>query len=271
MKEWRNKKVNGSRGFGLAAKLKIVKSVFKKWQSEVKAEDISLDKLESNLDSTESGTKASGWFAILRDERCKAPSPDRFNVNLIKDRCSDIEGDFMNFMNEFYLDSSKVSSLNHSFITLIPKVVSPCLISNYRLISLVNSFYKVLAKDLSNRLRKVINGVIRESQMTFVKKHQIIDNFVIANKILSNWRREKEWGIVLKLEFEKAYDSVDHKFLDLCLEGTGFSVRWRGWIRSCISSSMVSVLINVCPSKEFGQDLNLFKGNVLVKGGNSPY
>ncbi|KAK2654067.1 hypothetical protein Ddye_013923 [Dipteronia dyeriana] len=84
-----------------------------------------------------------------------------------------------------------------------------------------------------------------------------------ANEVLSSWRSDKEGGIVLKLEFEKTYDSVDHKFLDSCLEGMGFGERWRGWMSSCISSPMISMLVNGSPLKEFAIDRGLRQGDHL--------
>ncbi|KAK3206584.1 hypothetical protein Dsin_020630 [Dipteronia sinensis] len=120
---------------------------------------------------------------------------DGFNMNFIMTRWKDIEGDFMSFMNVFYLNGSKVSSLNHCFLTFIPKLVNPSSFNDYRPISLVKSIYMVLVKVLPNRLRKVMNGVIGESQMAFVENNQIIDSFVVANKIISSWKREKEGGL----------------------------------------------------------------------------
>ncbi|KAK3222323.1 hypothetical protein Dsin_009348 [Dipteronia sinensis] len=88
--------------------------------------------------------------------------------------------------------------------------------------------------------------------------------------------REKEGGIVLKLDFEKAYDSVDHKFLDLCLEGMCFGDKWRGWICNCTSSPMISILFNGSPTKEFGigkgfrqgEPLSPFLFNIVVEALN---
>ncbi|KAK3187885.1 hypothetical protein Dsin_027446 [Dipteronia sinensis] len=155
----------------------------------------------------------------------KAPGPDGFNVSFIKKNWEDIEGDFMDLMHEFFKDGDKVKYLNHSFVTLIPKMLNSKSLSEYRPISLVNTLYKVLAKVLSNRMRKVVNEVIGETQIAFVAGLQIIDSFVVANEVINSWRREKDGGLMLKLDFEKAYDSVDHKFLDLCLEGMGFGER----------------------------------------------
>ncbi|KAK2644345.1 hypothetical protein Ddye_019540 [Dipteronia dyeriana] len=67
-------------------------------------------------------------------------------------------------------------------------------------------------------------------------------------------------------------DSVDHKFLDFCLEGMWFGERLRGWISSCISSPMISVIVNGSPSKEFrigsglrqGDSMSSFLFNIVV-------
>ncbi|KAK3224934.1 hypothetical protein Dsin_004796 [Dipteronia sinensis] len=70
--------------------------------------------------------------------------------------------------------------------------------------------------------RFMLGDAFSMEEVRIALKGQIINNFVIANEVISSWRKEKKGGIVLKLDFEKAYDNVDHKFLDLCLQGMGF-------------------------------------------------
>ena len=79
-----------------------------------------------------------------------------------------------------------------------------------------------------------MGSIIDDTQMAFVKGRQIVDNFIIANEIIHSWKKDKQGGLVMKLDFEKTYESIDHSFLDSVLEGMGFGKRWRGWIRSCI-------------------------------------
>ena len=66
----------------------------------------------------------------------------------------------MNFLREFYSDGSVIRDLNKTFITLIPKILKLETTKDYRPISLVGSMYKLLAKVLSNRLKRVMNSVI---------------------------------------------------------------------------------------------------------------
>ncbi|KAK2664528.1 hypothetical protein Ddye_003102, partial [Dipteronia dyeriana] len=54
----------------------------------------------------------------------------------------------------------------------------------------------------------------QKSQTTFVRGLQILDSFMVASEIINNWRRDTEDGILVKLDFKKAYDNVDHSFLD---------------------------------------------------------
>ncbi|KAK2652395.1 hypothetical protein Ddye_012251 [Dipteronia dyeriana] len=128
----------------------------------------------------------------------------------------------MKFITEFHKESIIVKDLNRTFIALIPKKGKPETLKDFRPISLVGLMYKVLAKDLANRLKKVMNLIIGDTQMAFVQNHHIVDSFVIANEIIHWWKRDKEEGLLIKLNFEKAYDSVNHSFLDWVMKEMGF-------------------------------------------------
>ncbi|KAK2660472.1 hypothetical protein Ddye_007005 [Dipteronia dyeriana] len=122
-----------------------------------------------------------------------------------------------------------VKDMNHTFVALISKVIKPESLRDYRQISLVGSMYKILMKVLANRLKKIMNLVMDPTQMVFVKDRQIIDNFVIAEWVIHSWKKDKEGGLLLKLDFEKAYNSVDHAFLDSMMSKMGFGSRWRNF------------------------------------------
>lgn len=58
---------------------------------------------------------------------------------------------------------------------------------------------------------------------------QILDQALIANEAIMEHRSKKKEGVVLKLDFEKAYDHVDWDFLDKVLMKKGFGYKWRTW------------------------------------------
>jgi hypothetical protein len=66
-----------------------------------------------------------------------------------------------------------------------------------------------MAKVLENRLRTVIGSVISESQTAFMKDRQILVGILIANELVDDARKSKNELLLFKVDFEKAYDSVD--------------------------------------------------------------
>ncbi|GAU38950.1 hypothetical protein TSUD_363890 [Trifolium subterraneum] len=117
--------------------------------------------------------------------------------------------DIMRFITDFHRNGKLSRGLNSTFIALIPKVDRPQKLNDFRPISLVGSLYKILAKVLANRLRLVIGSVISESQSAFVKDRQILDGILIANEAVDEARKTKKELMLFKVDFEKAYDSVD--------------------------------------------------------------
>jgi hypothetical protein len=93
-------------------------------------------------------------------------------------------------------------------------VDNPQKLTDFRPISLVISLYKILAKVLENRLRQVVGSVVSEVQSAFVKERQILDGILVANEVVDDARRNQKELILFKVDFEKAYDFVDWRYLD---------------------------------------------------------
>ncbi|GJW73546.1 putative RNA-directed DNA polymerase, eukaryota, reverse transcriptase zinc-binding domain protein [Tanacetum coccineum] len=56
---------------------------------------------------------------------------------------------------------------------------------------------------------------------------------------------------ILKVDFEKAFDTLSWSFLDSIMYQMGFGLKWRNWIKGCLRSSFASVLVNGSPTLEF--------------------
>jgi len=69
--------------------------------------------------------------------------------------------------------------------------------------------------------------------------------------------------LLFKVDFEKAYDSVDLRYLDTVMAKMNFPTLWRKWISECVSSVMASVLVNGCPTNEFPKERGLQQGDPL--------
>ncbi|GAU22483.1 hypothetical protein TSUD_296020 [Trifolium subterraneum] len=121
----------------------------------------------------------------------------------------------------------------------------------------------VLAKVLANRLSKVIGNVISVNQSAFVKGRQILDGILIANEIVDEAKKKKKELILFKVDFEKAYDSVEWSYLFSVMRKMNFPWKWRRWISECVRSASASVLVNGSPTDEFTFERGLRQGDPL--------
>lgn len=93
----------------------------------------------------------------------------------------------------------------------------------------------------------MLANTISPEQSAFVEGCQIMDGSLVANEVVEDVLSRKGKGILLKLDFEKAYDRVCWDFLDRVLEAKGFGSRWRRWIGGCLRSMSFAVIVNGCP------------------------
>jgi len=152
--------------------------------------------------------------AVWDCDSFKSPGPDGINFGFIKQFWEILKGDFMKFIVDFHRNGKLTKGVNSTFIVLIPKVTSPQQLNDFRPISLVGSLYKVLAKVLANRLCGVLGSVISDSQSAFVKGKQNLAGILIANEVVDEAKRMNKELLMFKVDFEKAYDSVDLRYLD---------------------------------------------------------
>ena len=86
----------------------------------------------------------------------------------------------------------------------------------------------------------------------------------MANEVIEEARNNKKQCLIVKLEFEKAYDSVSWDFLYYMLGTLGFGTKWVSWIKACLESSKISVLVNGSPTQEFTPTRGLRQGDPLA-------
>ena len=71
-----------------------------------------------------------------------------------------------------------------------------------------------------------------------------MDGVLSLHEVLHHTVVKKRVGIVLKLDFEKAYDKVSWDLLFDCLEQRGFPPRWCSWIKKVVTCGTLSVIVN---------------------------
>nr|GFA52891.1 cysteine-rich receptor-like protein kinase [Tanacetum cinerariifolium] len=170
---------------------------------------------------------------------------------------------FFNYIKHFENTGSLVNGCNASFIVMVPNKDDPLKIGDYRPISLIGCTYKVLSKILAPRLSHVIHNLIRQNQTAFISGRQILGGIIVANEIVHYAKKERINVLLLKVDFEKAFDSINWIFLLDVMKQMGFGAKWCLWIYACLSSASVSVLVNGSPTNEFKMECGVRQGDPL--------
>jgi len=116
-------------------------------------------------------------------------------------------------------------SVNHTFITLIPKKKSLEHVFDFRPISLCNVLYKLFSKVLADRLKKFLPSIINKHQSAFAKDWLITYNILVAFETLHCMKKYSSGSsgyMALKLDMSKAYDRVEMDFSRTTNEEDGF-------------------------------------------------
>jgi hypothetical protein len=156
--------------------------------------------------------------------------------------------------------------LNFVTLTLIPKIDDASEIRNYRPISLINCSFKIFGKLLTRRLKKVCERLVAQEQSAFIHGRYILESVVVTHEVVHSLHKNKDPGIILKLDYEKAYDRVNIDFLFEILKIRGFSETWIDWIKMVVLGGSVSVMAN-------GEESSTFKIGKCLRLGDplSPF
>jgi hypothetical protein len=160
----------------------------------------------------------------------KSPGPDGFNTDFMKKCWPILKQHFYDLCLGFFNHDICLQSINESYITLIPKIDNPAKVSDFRSISLLNNSIKLLTKVLANILQGVILRTVHQNQYGFIKGRKIQDFLAWSFKYLHLCHKSRKELVILKLDFEKAFDKVEHKVILQVLSHKGFPQKWITWI-----------------------------------------
>lgn len=193
----------------------------------------------------------------------KAPGPDGYNGLFMKKCWHIIKYDFYSLCQEFYNGSVNLECINNSYITLVPKISSPEIVSDYRPISLLNISLKLITKILADRLQSVILRIVHINQYGFIRTCTIQDCLGWSFEYIHQCHQSRREAIILKLDFEKTFDTVEHSTIIQMLQHLGFPAKWLEWTEAILSSGSSVVLLNGVPGKMFKCKRGVHQGDPL--------
>jgi hypothetical protein len=80
-----------------------------------------------------------------------------------------------------------------------------------------------------------------KTRLPLLKVDFILESIVAAHDVIHEVDSKKLFGLVLQLDYKKAYDQIDWEFLDEMLKSQGFRVIWRNRIKTILHKSSFCV------------------------------
>ncbi|KAF7840012.1 reverse transcriptase [Senna tora] len=157
-------------------------------------------------------------------------------------------------------------SWNETIICLIPKILNPYEMKNFRPISPCNSLYNIISKILVNKIKPTLPNLICENQSAFIRGRRATDNVILANEVVHSYSRKKSkkfgW-MMISLDLEKAYDKLNWSFISSILTNMNFSPETTSLIHACMSLVSHQILINGTLSNSFKPTRGIRQGDPL--------
>ena len=140
----------------------------------------------------------------------KSPGTDGLPAEFYKVFWDYVKPFLLNILNCSYTNGHLSITQRRSLITLVPKKNKPAnLLKNWRPITLLNCDYKMAAKSIANRIKKVLPKIINNDQTGFLKNRTIGENIRLIDSIIKYASTKQIPGLLLFIDFEKAFDSID--------------------------------------------------------------
>ena len=131
-------------------------------------------------------------------------------------QCWHIVGNFvLDFVLSILRGGRLLEEINTTLSALVPKILSPEVMSHFRPISICNLIYKLIMKVVVNRLKPILLYLINPQQGSFISGRQITDNVILFQEALHsmhNIKGQQGWMLV-KVDLENAYHTINWDFL----------------------------------------------------------
>ena len=214
--------------------------------------DVSIDECGKALQELQNG-KSPGTDGLTNEFY-------KFNWNKIKDLVAD-SLNYALITGELSIDQKR------GIITLIPKKGKKrILLKNWRPITLLNTDYKILTKSLAIRIRKVLSSIINCDQTGFLKERYIGENIRTISDLIDYTSLKNQPGIILLLDFEKAFDTIKWTYILDSLRIFNFGEQFINWVKIIYCNTQSTVINNGHSSGFFSLERGIRQGCPL-----SPY
>jgi len=187
-----------------------------------------------------------------------APGADGLSNKFIKSFWGFFRQPLLDYANCCYRKGTLTDSFRGAKIKLIPKKGDLSKIKNWRPISLLNCFYKIISRTLTNRLRKYMDKLTPTCQKGYSKTRQCQEVLISVVDFVRMCEKDGRKAAVLSLDISKAFDSLSHSFLKSALKYYNFGPNFSRWVEIIATNRFASIVLSANKNSRI---FNLERGN----------
>lgn len=188
-----------------------------------------------------------------------SPGPNGLPMRFFKLLWQDIGPILLEIKNESAVSGQVSKAQRLRNIVLLPKEGDARLLTQKRPISLIDCDTRILSRVDADRMIPVIGKLIHPDQTGFMPRRWIGDT-IEASQMLFDEERE---GWAAYIDWLKAYDRVEHSWIDLVLQKFGFGPRMRNVVRSQYAGGQASVVLNGFLTPRFDLERGVPQGSAM--------
>jgi hypothetical protein len=186
-----------------------------------------------------------------------APGLDGFNNKVIKKFWIFFRQPLLEYANDCVQKGKLTETFRTALIKLIPKKGDVTQIKNWRPISLLSCFYKLISKAVNNRLELVIDKLTSIDQKAYSKTRYIQEALISTINTIRHCENNNVKGSILSIDQKKAFDSVYHGYMDAVYIFFGFGPRFRKLLKTIGTGRKARVILE---GGKQSRDIDLERG-----------
>ena len=183
----------------------------------------SRDKIDTEI------TEKEVRLAIRSMGKGKAPGPDLLAAEFYSTFEDLIAPALTDVLTESHYFHRLPPSTKHGIVKVCYKKKDPRDLRNYRPLTMLNSDYKVLTKILAKRVSSVLDEIVSPQQLGFVPGRVITEASHLVKLVQAYLDETDEEGLLVALDWEKAFDSISWDYLHLAVDALGFGPYMKRW------------------------------------------